>query len=362
VKSKSFREVREKVVPVLREKVRAVAEREVIGAALSALPADGSGGLDPARAVELVQDPERFLKRGLPRHAKARVAEYAAETLIGWTPSSLLVRVAGQIVLKKVGKAFKRMFVKSLDQRTRDTLKGFKDSRRQLAALNKRSTLAQITEAIDRAEHRLSQIGNLKRETGRRDEQLLARLTAGEEQLRRLLADARAAHTVGSKPVQRDLKKKLARVAGYTARVCGEVNALRAPQACALPDDDAEGGDAAWSGNWKTTYGSGATGAIGLAVISAAEGISVFEEFGGKACGTGSEFYRGGYTVGSGAGQHVVCTKGGRLVGRWTDSSSDARGGFELQLDSPKKWSGTFTTDGGSGGTWQGTFHKHFHG
>ena len=31
---------------------------------------------------------------------------------------------------------------------------------------------------------------------------------------------------------------------------------------------------AAWSGNWKTIYGSGGSGAIGLRVIDEAEGVS----------------------------------------------------------------------------------------
>lgn len=120
-----------------------------------------------------------------------------------------------------------------------------------------------------------------------------------------------------------------------------------------------------WSGQW-----SGSPSGVGFYWVVDEIGAKAIRSQGGKPCGAGSDYFRGGYfDPPSGRGGKVTgCTKGAptRLVGRYVgDKRKDpgARGSFDINLVPPAKFEGQFIPDGQSKKfPWKATFTRHYSG
>jgi hypothetical protein len=120
-----------------------------------------------------------------------------------------------------------------------------------------------------------------------------------------------------------------------------------------------------WSGQW-----SGSPSGVGFYWVSDATGAKAIRSQGGKPCGKGSDYFRGGYfDPPSGRGGKVTgCTQrvATRLVGRYVgDKRKDpgARGTFDISFVPPKKFEGMFIPDGQTKKfPWKATFNKHYSG
>jgi hypothetical protein len=120
-----------------------------------------------------------------------------------------------------------------------------------------------------------------------------------------------------------------------------------------------------WSGQW-----SGSPSGVGFYWVAGETGVKAIRSQGGKPCGKGSDYFRGGYfDPASGRGGKVTgCTQGvgTRLVGRYVgDKRKDpgAKGSFDINFVPPKKFEGKFIPDGQSKKfPWNATFNKHFSG
>jgi hypothetical protein len=120
-----------------------------------------------------------------------------------------------------------------------------------------------------------------------------------------------------------------------------------------------------WSGQW-----SGSPSGVGFYWVSDATGAKAIRSQGGKPCGKGSDYFRGGYfDPPSGRGGKVTgCTQGvaTRLVGRYVgDKRKDpgAKGSFDINFVPPNRFEGKFIPDGQSKKfPWKATFNKHYSG
>jgi hypothetical protein len=116
--------------------------------------------------------------------------------------------------------------------------------------------------------------------------------------------------------------------------------------------------DHPWAGQWSSSFGG-----FAFRVTTAADGRALLEQIGGKACAGSTEYYAGGYNDPDDQGKIRGCTQGrpDHLVGRFESNKTGQGGSFDVTR-SGSTWKGTWSSDGGGGGSWQGSFLRHFEG
>ena len=112
-----------------------------------------------------------------------------------------------------------------------------------------------------------------------------------------------------------------------------------------------------WAGRWTSSFGG-----FAFSVRTEANGRELLAKIGGKVCPAPSQYYAGGYNNPDDQGKIRGCTVGlNHLVGRFESNRTKARGSFDVTR-SGAGWRGTWSTDAGDGGAWQGSFKAHFDG
>ena len=119
-----------------------------------------------------------------------------------------------------------------------------------------------------------------------------------------------------------------------------------------------------WSGLWTTKFTNGLVGSIGFRHVSDAEGRAALVDLGGTPCTEPTDYFRGGYVSGNDNGKQTGCTVGGasHLVSRYSSDTGQPGGSLDMRLTSPTHWNGSYRTDAGTTGSYQGDFNGHFAG